>query len=64
MNIVVRSVLGLIALAVAAFAVFGLMATFEPAPLEREWLWRIVYIVLIIIGLGALAVIYRAGAPE
>ncbi len=33
-------------LAVAAFCVFGFLATFEPMQAAKQWTWRAIYVVV------------------
>ncbi len=42
-------------LGVVAFCVFGFLATFEPMPPVRQWMWRAIYS-----GIGSTAVVGAA----
>ena len=43
MPFIARAVVALVLLAVAAFCVFGFLATFEPIDPEAQLIWRAVY---------------------
>lgn len=42
-SIGLRILFALALLPVLGFCVFGIMATFEPLPVETQWLWRGIY---------------------
>lgn len=45
MKFILRLVWTLPLMAVAAFCLFGFVATFEPMPRVQQWIWRAVYVV-------------------
>lgn len=65
MPTLLRIILALLCLAIAAFCLFGLLATLEPMPAGQQWTWRVIYggvALLCAVGIVLLSVSVRRGS--